>query len=456
MLRIEPKTLGGMTSAPSSKSIGHRVMICAALSDGVSLVRQINMSKDLEATIEALQSIGASFEPINASESDWVVGGIRRGAKATGENGQSENLPVEIHCNESGSTLRFMIPVGLSIKNNLVFTGAGRLIERPINEYFPILKASGIDYEYDGILPFKAKGSLKAGDYTLSGRVSSQYTSGMLMAAPLLEGNTELQIEGEMESKGYIDLTIDTMKQFGVIVKREGYKNFSIEKGKGYKASDVAVEADYSQAAFWIVAGLIGEKPIAIQGLNEDSYQGDRVIVEIARRMNGKLSFENGNLVVYPSKTTGTLIDASQCPDLIPVLCVLAAYSHGQTRVINGQRLRVKESDRIRSTVTELKKLGADIVETEDGMIVNGSQPSKTQVLKAVEKDNADDRIMLSGNCVAESWDDHRIVMAIAVAAIGCKEAVEINGAHAVCKSYPSFFEDYIKLGGQINGQYIW
>lgn len=439
MLRINPNQLGGLVAVPSSKSIGHRVMICAALSDGVSIVRDINMSDDLEATIEALQSLGASFEAIDDKESEWVVGGINR------RNGICQPLeashdPLEIYCKESGSTLRFMIPVALAVMEHIKFTGSGRLVERPINEYFPILQASGIEMNYNGNLPFGVKGKLLPGNYRLSGRVSSQYTSGMLLAAPLLKGKTQISIEGKMESKAYIDLTIDTMKQFGVEVNREDYKSFSIGMEAGYKPTDLSVEADYSQAAFWIVAGLIGKQPIALRGLKSNSSQGDRAVLEIAKRMGGQLSWEGDQLVAYPSKTLGTIIDASQCPDLIPVLCVLAALSDGETRVINGQRLRVKESDRILATVTELQKLGADIQETEDGMIIKGQLERRT----------------LKGNCEARSWGDHRIAMAVAVAASVCEGPVTIEGAEAVCKSYPRFFADYIALGGQIDGQYIW
>lgn len=433
MLKIYSRPLEGRVKVPASKSIGHRVMICAALASGESIIEDLQMSRDLEATMEALKNLGANFEKLEA-ENAWKVTGIYGGEA---EENLLVSQRVEIRCEESGSTLRFMIPVTTALRSNSVYTGSGRLVERPIDEYFPIFKACDIDYQYNGCLPLELSGKLKAGTFKMSGKVSSQYTSGMLMAAPLLDGETHLVIEDEMESKAYIDLTIDTMAQFGIEVMREGHKFFSIGKETSYKSKKVKVEADYSQAAFWIVAGLMGSSPITIQGLREDSVQGDAEILQIAKAMGGSFEWLGSDLLVKPSQTRGVEIDASQCPDLIPVVCVLAALSEGRTRVYNGQRLRVKESDRIKATVSELKKLGADIQETEDGMIVIG-------------------KASLTGNVTIESWGDHRIVMAMAVAAIRSEKPIYIQGADAVCKSYPKFFLDYLNLGGQIDGQYIW
>lgn len=433
-LIISNRTLSGQVKVPSSKSIGHRLLICAALASGKSQVEGLNLSKDIIATMKALTALGAEFVQVNIEGKEvYLIQGIgdRRENDFDGEPvDKTMNAPL-INCGESGSTLRFLIPVGLAVKNYLIFTGEGRLVERPIDEYFSVFEENDIKFNYAGRLPIELRGSLKSGKYTLSGRVSSQYTTGMLLASPMLGGGTEIQILGEMESKGYIDLTIDAMSKFGVSVQRQGYENFVIDQPKGYCPSRVQVEGDYSQGAFWIVAGLLGRQALEISGLNPESSQGDAVVLEIVKKMGGKLLWKGQTLMVYPSDTTGIVIDAAQCPDLIPIMCVLGTQSEGETRVVNGGRLRVKESDRIRSTVTELSKMGADIVETEDGMIIKG-------------------KTALKGGCTIDSWNDHRIVMSASIAATICEGSISIVGYEAVQKSYPDFFKDFVQLGGAI------
>lgn len=423
-IKIIPSSLGGEVKVPSSKSIGHRLLICAALAQGESRIDGINMSKDIQATIKAVSALGGKVaREENSDSTTYLVNGIQPREDSKG--------PIEINCYESGSTLRFFLPVSLALCNNLFFTGEGRLTQRPINEYFPIFEACQIEMNYSGQLPIGLKGSLKAGHYHLSGNVSSQYTTGMLLAAPLLNGDTEISIVGEMESKGYIDLTLDAMKLFGVHVERQGYQWFLVKASERYKPAFAHAEGDFSQGAFWIVAGIIGNKAIGIKGLNPKTVQGDGAVLSWVAQMGGKFVWEEDVLKVYPSKTKGIVIDGSQCPDLIPIMCVLAALSEGETRVIKGERLRVKESDRILSTVTELSKLGADIVETEDGMIIRGKSS-------------------LRGGCELEGWNDHRIVMAIAIATTVCEEPVTLKGHEAIQKSYPDFFKDFISLGGAL------
>lgn len=435
-MKIEPSILHGVVRVPSSKSVGHRLLICAALADGESKIYDLSMSKDIKATMLALQAIGATFT-LEKDEHDisfWQVRGISH-SDGNKINISDENFQKEIiiNCGESGSTLRFMIPVALTVADNLCFEGKGRLVERPINEFFPIFEKNQIQMVYDGKLPLKLKGKLKAGNYSISGKISSQYTTGLLLAAPLWGSQSEINICGDMESKGYIDLTLESMRLFGVNVFRDTWKRFELRANQCYLPTTVCVEGDFSQAAFWIVAGLIGKEHIKITGLNKSSVQGDRVILDFVTQMNGRLLWEDGNLLVYPSQTVGMIIDASQCPDLIPVMCVLAALSEGETRVVNGKRLRLKESDRICATVTELKKLGATIEETEDGMIVQGNET-------------------FIGGCKVEGWNDHRIVMAMAIASTRCELPIEINGCEAIEKSYPDFFKDFKELGGWIYG----
>lgn len=448
---LTPSVLGGGLKIPSSKSVGHRLLICAALARGESQIYELTRSKDINATMAALRKFGASFEESHDLEGRhyWKVIGInaRRGNHCEEKSVQTLGLsgvqtigmePAQtiepeavqiIECGESGSTLRFLIPVGMAIFDELCFNGEGRLVERPIDEYFPILKASGVQVDYSGKLPLHLKGRLLSGRYELSGAVSSQYTTGMIFAAPLLTGDTEIQIIGEMESKAYIDLTIESLRLFGIRVERRAYHAFKIKGEQQFKPQQVVVEGDYSQAAFWIVAGLIGTNSIAISGLNPNSVQGDRMIIELVRAMGGILEWEGNVLKVHPSQTKGIEIDAAQCPDLIPVLCVLAALSEGETNVVNGKRLRFKESDRITATVTELKRMGATIEETTEGITVKGV-----------------DRFR--GGCVIDGWNDHRIVMSMAIASTRCMEPIVIEGFRAIEKSYPTFFEDFERLGG--------
>ncbi len=448
---IKPSVIQGAVRVPSSKSIGHRLLICAALADGVSEVHQLTMSKDIQATLNVLRALGAEIQRVETTGTDadhmlesYCIRGVKKHNRLSGtkhiidkdsqdsdKNEDVQKKCVEINCSESGSTLRFFIPVGLALEDDLSFNGEGRLKVRPIDEYFPIFEKCQIKMTYSGELPLRVVGRLKPDKYELSGSVSSQYTTGMLLAAPLLEGNTEIYIQGNMESKGYIDLTIDCMEKFGIHVQREGYNRFIIDEREQYSPTQVNVEGDFSQAAFWIAAGLIGTKIIEIAGLNPNTVQGDSAIIHWVTEMGGIVEWHGETLKAFPSQTRGVEIDASQCPDLVPILCVLASQSIGETRIINGQRLRVKESDRIKSTVSELAKLGADIVETDDGMIIQG----KSQ---------------LKGGCEIFGWNDHRIVMAMTVAATVCMEPIIIEGHKAVDKSYPEFFNDFQKLGGVI------
>lgn len=432
MITIYPRILEGSVKVPSSKSIGHRLLICAGLAEGKSRVSNVHMSNDIEVTMGALEVLGAKFHPIDTYT--WEIEGI--GGRDFGS--KSEENPVSIFCGESGSTLRFMIPVASALRSTTTFSGENRLIERPIDEFFPMLRNSGAEVIYPGILPLSIKGRLKSGNYSFSGHVSSQYTSGLLLAAPLLSGETTIEITSSLESKGYVDLTIDAMAAFGITLNRVGYEKFTVHGPQSYKPQTIEVEGDYSQAAFWIVAGLIGRLPILLEGMRKDSIQGDSYILELVSDMGGQLFWEEKGLLVLPSKTQGRIIDASQCPDLVPILAVLCTLSDGESRIINGQRLRLKESDRITATVTELRKLGAVIIETEDGMIIQGNP---LQDFVSAELD---------------SWNDHRIAMAMTVAAIRAEGPIGLRNPEAVKKSYPKFFEDYTSLGGEILGEHIW
>jgi 3-phosphoshikimate 1-carboxyvinyltransferase len=281
-----------------------------------------------------------------------------------------------------------------------------------------------------GNLPLNIEGQFKPGNFAIEGNISSQFISGLLFSLPLLDGDSKIIITTNLESKGYVDLTLDMLNRYGIEIINNGYKEFIIKGNQRYKGRDYRVEGDYSQAAFWLVGGILGEE-ITSRNLNLESLQGDRVIIDIINKMGGTITLDETFIKTIASNTKGIIIDASQCPDLVPVLAVLAALSNGQTKIVNAARVRIKESDRLNAIATELNKLGADVREFDDGLVING-------------KDS-----LIGG--VVDSWNDHRIAMALAIASIKCKDEIIIKNSEAVKKSYPHFWEDFKKLGGKID-----
>jgi len=419
-LKIIPSSLKGEVTIPPSKSISHRAIIAAGLADGVSQIENIIFSEDIQATCEGMEALGVE---------------IKREGRTLIIEGRKELNPLkrEIHCRESGSTLRFLIPLALLVNEPMTFLGEGRLKQRPLGPYLDIFQKQGIEYQYENELPLTVKGLLNPGRFEIPGNISSQFITGLLFALPLLDGNSEIVIKGSLESRPYIDLTIDVLKHFSVQIENQAHEVFHIKGFQKYRPAYYHVEGDYSQAAFWIVAGILGEE-IVCKGLKRNSYHGDRVILDIVKEMGGSLSEEDGKVIVKPSKTKGVQIDASQCPDIVPILAVLAAFSEGKTEIVRAERLRIKESDRLKAIASELNRLGAEVYEQEDGLIIFG-------------KDH------LRGGIV-DSWNDHRIAMALAIASIRCREPVILTNSSAVKKSYPNFFEDFKKLGGKLDEQH--
>lgn len=425
-VEINPNTLRGTINIPPSKSMSHRAIICASLAKGVSTIHNVAYSKDIIATLEGMKSLGAKVvkeEKDRHNNYSITIEGVKN----------FKLLNNFINANESGSTIRFLIPILMLANEEYTITGEGRLKERPLDTFYNIFKKQGIEYKNEnGKLPLTVIGSLKPDIFEIEGDISSQFISGLLFTLPLLGKDSKIVItKSELESKGYIDLTIQMLKRFSIKIVNNDYKEFIIEGNQKYISTEYTVEGDYSQGAFWIVAGLIGDE-IVSNNLSIDSLQGDKEVVDIVKRMKGDITIEKRSIVTKNSETCSTVIDASQCPDIIPVLSVLASLSVGKTEIINGKRLRIKESDRITSTRTELSKLGADIVETEEGLIINGKN-------------------YLDGGVDISSWNDHRIAMAMAIASIRCKEKITITGSESVSKSYPNFWEDFKMLGGTIN-----
>ena len=403
---ITPRLLQGTITPPPSKSQAHRVLIAAALAEGVSMLKNVALSQDIQATLRCLEALGASFR----WEGDTLaVTGLAGKPVPQGE------LPL-LDCGESGSTLRFLIPIALAVLGGGRFTGHGRLMERPQGPYFELFREKGIYFDQkDGVLTIS--GRLEPGTFSLPGNVSSQFITGLLYALPLLPGDSEILLTTSLESRGYVDMTLDVLEQFGVRVENRDYARFRVPGGQSFQARDLTVEADWSNAAFWYEAVSLGCQ-LDIQGLNAYSVQGDMRIVPCFLKLQGRDPLD---------------LDVSQCPDLVPPLAAMAAL-RGEgltTRLVNAARLRIKESDRL-STVTEvLNALGAEVEEHDDHLVIHG-------------KDTLPGGVTVSGH------NDHRIAMMAAIAATRCEKPVTITGAECVKKSYPGFWEDYEKLGGQL------
>lgn len=422
---IEPATLAGEVCVPSSKSMGHREIICAALAEGTSVIDNISLSADIKATCHALRALGTEINPVASSYPGRTAFRV--------EGSRLKVASAKIDCGESGSTLRFMIPLAALCSETVEFSGRGKLVSRPLNVYYDIFDRQGIAYETadEGQLPLKVTGPLMPGSFELPGNVSSQFVSGLLFALPLLEGDSVITIKSPLESKSYVALTLSCLAKYGIAIEHEDYRVYRIRGGQKYHSKNSVVEGDYSQAAFWLVAGAIGAT-VACKGLDADSLQGDKAIIDIIQAMGGKIVADGKtmSIVSSPAPTNGTIIDASDCPDIIPVLTVLAAVSEGTTKIVNAGRLRIKECDRLQAMATELNKLGADVTELSEGLIIRG-------------------KTMLEGG-EAECWNDHRIAMSLAIASIKCRSKVILHGAECVNKSYPQFWEDFAALGGRI------
>lgn len=421
-LRIEPTSLTGTLRVPSSKSLGHRDLICAALARGQSQVEQVSVSKDILATCECLRRLGALISPLEeeGGRTGFAVEGCR-----------PHQVGSLLDCGESGSTLRFLIPLAALSGDRFTFTGSGKLGSRPLDPYEAIFREQGLVFQKgssDENFPLVVQGPLKPGHFTLPGDVSSQFISGLLFALPLLPGDSTLEITGKLESQSYIALTLSALKKYGITIEHQDFRSYKIAGNQQYQPRTGAVEGDYSQAAFWLTAGMLG-RSIGLLGMSPNSLQGDRAIIPILQRMGGQVVFEGDTLMSRPSTSIGTTIDAADCPDIVPVLTVAAALSEGHTEIIHAERLRLKECDRLKAMTTELNKLGARITERPDGLSIDG-----------VEE--------LNGGIV-DCWNDHRIAMSLAVASIQCREPLTLVGAECVAKSYPEFWQDFKTLGGQ-------
>lgn len=386
---ILPGTLKGAVTPPSSKSQTHRAVLALMLAQGEGKLSNLAVSEDIQATQDCVAAL------------------------KSGQPAQADGLPV-LDCGESGSTLRFLIPVALAVRGGGHFTGRGRLMERPQGPYIRLFEEKGILWNQEGGC-LTVAGQLEPGVYALPGNVSSQFITGLLYALPLLPGDSRIVLTTPLESRGYVDMTLDMLRRFNIKVEAQE-DGFLVPGNQTYQARDLTLEADWSGAAFWYAANFLGAQ-VDIQGLNPDSVQGDRQI---------------GTLYWKLARPGDVDIDLSQCPDLAPPLAVMAAVRKGTTRFVHAGRLRMKESDRLETIARTLNALGAKAQVGEDTLTLEGLDH-------------------LEGGTV-DGCNDHRIAMMAAVAAIACKQKVTILGAECVKKSYPRFWEDYTALGGEVHG----
>ena len=427
ILTVTPRALSGKIPAIASKSYAHRLLIAAALSDAPAHVALSTRSEDIDATCRVLRGLGARVTQAEAGDADILP--INR-----------RELPdcPEVDCGESGTTLRYLIPIVAALGCGAKFICRGRLPNRPVEPLAGALRRRGITLEPIPGIGFAVKGKLAPGTYSLPGNVSSQFIGGLLYALSILEGTSTLAITEGFESEPYVRMTLEVLESAGVAIHEgkgpEGLPVWTVEgRGGLHAGSSLAVEGDWSNAAFWLAAGALGcaGSALEVEGVRRDSLQGDRAVADILARCGARVASKPDRVSSAPGELKGIEIDAAQIPDLVPILAVVAGAASGTTRFTNAGRLRIKESDRLKSTSALLALLGVPHEEEPAGLVVHGIGSAKR----------------FRGGEI-EGFGDHRIVMAAAVAASAGGAPIRIRGAEAFRKSYPKFVEDFQTLGG--------
>ena len=446
---VFPSRLCGALSAMPSKSASHRAVLLAALCAGTTQIAPLQLSQDGRATLSCAQALGltagADIAPIPGLPG-FVRARITGGGYGVPDAASGNAACVDstaprggtacahapalrtLDCGESGSTLRFFIPLALDGRGPVRFVGRGRLMQRPLSIYEELFVPRGVRWTRQGD-DLLVEGKLAPGVFTLPGDVSSQFITGLLLALPLAHGDSRLQLTTPLQSRAYVELTRRVQAAFGVVSHWEDGGQALVIPGGQMPVSpgDAVVEGDWSHAAFTLVAGALGG-PVRLTGLDESSAQGDRAIVDILRAMGADIRWEGGALVSRPSSLHAADVDASQVPDLVPILAVALAAARGESRITGAARLRIKESDRLSAMRAALCAAGADVTELPDGLIIRGGRP-----LHAASVDGC---------------NDHRVVMAMAVASALSDGPFTISDAEAVAKSAPAFWEEFAKLGG--------
>lgn len=408
--KIVPGPREGTAEVPASKSAAHRLMILAALGSSETRMQIACPGADIMATAACLNALGAD---ITAEDDLFRIRPIIR------EAGTEEDECL-LPCGESGSTLRFLLPVAGALGARVCFRMEGRLPERPLEPLDRVLTEHGMTLRKDGSL-LHCSGKLVPGLYEIPGNISSQYVTGLLLALSMGEERSEIRVTGRLESAGYVAMTEDALKTAGIPPERDGMTWYVGGKARPVFPAEIRVERDWSGAAFFLCMGAFSAKGVTVRGLDPGSAQGDRAVLDILRQAGAQVSADADGITVCRGQLRGITIDASGIPDLIPVLAAAAAGAEGETRIEKAGRLRLKESDRLKTTADMLTRLGADVRETEDGLIIRG-------------------RTSLTGGTVL-SHNDHRIAMSAAMAAVFCEKPVTVENAECVGKSFPNFFE---------------
>ena len=412
-VNVEPSQLNGTVAIPPSKSDVHRAIICGALSRGKCVISPVDLSEDIKATIGCVETLGAK---VNINDGILTIDGSE----------MFKGNYYEIFCNESGSLLRFIIPVVSAVGISATFTGAGRLPERPIGIYLDCLPKAGVKCTTKSGLPLTVEGQLQPGTFEIPGNVSSQFITGLLFALPLLKEDSKIILTSPRESVAYVDITINVMKKFGVIIETTDYGYF-VKGNQKYIPQNYTTEGDWSNAAFFMTAAAI-KGDITVTGVDKNSAQGDKEIAEILKRFGAKVEFTDNGVRVQKGDLKATDIDARQIPDLVPILAVCATFAEGTTHITGAERLRIKESDRLSAIANAINKLGGNVIEKPDGLVITGVKSLKGGTVQGV--------------------NDHRIVMAMSVATLMATDTVTITDMESIKKSFPNYFEEYNRLGG--------
>lgn len=417
MIKKVHGVLNGEVVPPPSKSRAHRLLICAALGKEPCTIVCSSVNDDIIATMRCLNALGAS---ITYSSGVFNVNPVKVVKGGT------------LDCGESGSTLRFLVSVAAVLGADATFVGSGKLPQRPMGALTDVLAEHGISFTRLAAdeLPVSCRGELRGGKYILPGNISSQYLTGLLFALPLAKDDSEIEIVGGLTSASYVAMTLDALATAGISIEHEG-NIFRIKGNRQYRVpSDLIVEGDWSSAAFWVVAGVVGAKPVTVCGMNEESLQGDSAIVTHLRNMGAFIEKQDGKTIAMPSHLFGAELDCTDTPDLVPVLSVAAAVAQGTTLFTGVGRLRFKECDRLAAMKELLALYGISSQIGEDSFTVFGGEP------------------VASG--VVDSCGDHRIAMAAAIMSTVSRGVTAIDGASCVAKSYPAFFDDFASLGGSV------
>jgi len=408
-IEFKPRFVNGTVNIPSSKSIFHRALIASALSNRKITIKNVDLSKDIIATIDALKSIGYSIEQ---SGNTIIINGIKN---------KLDN--AVINANESGSTLRFLIPLTVSLGIKCTFVGNGELPKRPLNDYLELFDSIGVKYykPSNDFLPLEILSTIDFDEISIKGSTSSQFVSGIMFCGMI--NPIKIRITDKLSSKHYVDITAKVLKDFGCNVTFEN--NIITVNYNKCCIDEYCIEKDWTQCAVFLCAGAINGN-IAIENMNFNSSQGDKIIVDILKEFGADISIKDNIIIVRKSYLRGIKIDAKHIPDLVPILSVLGCYATGKTIITNVNRLRFKESNRLLAITTELSKLGADIKNTDNEIIIKGGK-------------------VLNGTKVS-SCNDHRIAMALTVASLRCNGNVILEDYESINKSYPKFYEDWGQL----------